>query len=121
MKSGGQRFTRNLDTVVLHEGDTWCCGRTILLSYMGESSVFLMLANGNEATEPVSKKKRWLALGLLIFMIMGATVGELPVVKEAVPSMRLDMFFFVCITTIIMALDEAFPLKNTRNTFLGIS
>ena len=70
---------------------------------MGESSVFLMLANGNEATEPVSRKKRWLALGLLIFMITGATVGELPVVKEAVPSMRLDMFFFVCYTTIIMA------------------
>ena len=71
-----------------------------------------MLANGNEATEPVSKKKRWLALGLLIFMITGATVGELPVVKEAVPSMRLDMFFFVCITTIIMAWTKLFPPKK---------
>ena len=113
VKSGGQRFTRNLDTVVLHEGDTlvlWADDSFI--PTWGESSVFLMLANGNEATEPVSKKKRWLALGLLIFMITGATVGELPVVKEAVPSMRLDMFFFVCITTIIMAWTKLFPPKK---------
>ena len=113
VKSGGQRFTRNLDTVVLHEGDTlvlWADDSFI--PTWGESSVFLMLANGNEATEPVSRKKRWLALGLLIFMITGATVGELPVVKEAVPSMRLDMFFFVCITTIIMAWTKIFPPKK---------
>lgn len=45
-------------------------------------------------------------------MITGATVGELPVVKEAVPSMRLDMFFFVCITTIIMAWTKLFPPKK---------
>ena len=72
VKSGGQRFTRNLDTVVLHEGDTlvlWADDSFI--PTWGESSVFLMLANGNEATEPVSRKKRWLALGLLIFMITG--------------------------------------------------
>ena len=77
VKSGGQRFTRNLDTVVLHEGDTlvlWADDSFI--PTWGESSVFLMLANGNEATEPVSRKKRWLALGLLIFMITGATVAR---------------------------------------------
>ena len=92
---GGERFTHDLDKVTLHEGDTlvlWADDSFI--PTWGESSVFLMLANGNENTEPVSKKKRWLALGLLIFMIVGATVGELPAVKEAIPGMRLDMFFF---------------------------
>ena len=73
---------------------------------------FLLLANGKDGTEPVSRKKRWLALGLLIFMIVGATIGELPVVKEAFPEIRLDMFFFVCITTIIMAWTKIFPPKK---------
>lgn len=113
VKSGGERFTHDLDKVTLYEGDTlvlWADGSFI--PTWGESSVFLMLANGSENTEPVSKKKRWLALGLLIFMITGATVGELPAVKEAIPSLRLDMFFFVCITTIIMAWTKIFPPKK---------
>ena len=103
VKSGGQRFTRDLDRVTLHEGDTlvlWA--DDTFVPTWGESSVFLLLANGTDGTEPVSRTKRWLALGLLIFMIVGATIGELPVVKEAFPEIRLDMFFFVCITTIIM-------------------
>lgn len=113
VKSGGERFTHDLDKVTLHEGDTlvlWADDSFI--PTWGESSVFLMLANGNEHTEPVSKSKRMLALGLLIFMIAGATIGELPVVKEAIPGMRLDMFFFVCITTIIMAWTKLFPPKK---------
>ena len=113
VKSGGQRFTRDLDRVTLHEGDTlvlWADGTFV--PTWGESSVFLLLANGTDGTEPVSRKKRWLALGLLIFMIVGATVGELPAVKGAFPEIRLDMFFFVCITTIIMAWTKIFPPKK---------
>ena len=97
----------------LHEGDTlvlWA--DDTFVPTWGESSVFLLLANGKDGTEPVSRKKRWLALGLLIFMIVGATIGELPVVKEAFPEIRLDMFFFVCITTIIMAWTKIFPPKK---------
>ena len=121
VKSGGQRFTRDLDKVTLHEGDTlvlWA--DDTFVPTWGESSVFLLLANGKDGTEPVSRKKRWLALGLLIFMIVGATVGELPVVKEAFPEIRLDMFFFVCITTIIMAWTKIFS-KNIPNIYLGYS
>ena len=113
VKSGGQRFTRDLDKVTLHEGDTlvlWA--DDTFVPTWGESSVFLLLANGTDGTEPVSRKKRWLALGLLIFMIVGATVGELPVVKDAFPGVRLDMFFFVCITTVIMAWTKIFPPKK---------
>lgn len=33
-------------------------------------------------------------------------------VKEAFPEIRLDMFFFVCITTIIMAWTKIFPPKK---------
>ncbi len=111
--SGGERFTHDLDKVVLHEGDTvvlWA--DDTFIPTWGESSVFLMLANGSEHTEPASRGKRWLALGLLVFMIVGATVGELPAVKEAIPGLRLDMFFFVCITTVIMAWTKIFPPKK---------
>jgi di/tricarboxylate transporter len=45
-------------------------------------------------------------------MIVGATVGELPVVKEMFPDAKLDMFFFVCITTVIMAWTKLFPARK---------
>ena len=74
--------------------------------------MFVLLANGKD-TEPVpGKGKRWFALALLILMIVGATVGELPVVKEAFPEIKLDMFFFVSITTIIMAWTKIFPARK---------
>ena len=114
VKSGGERFTRDLDKVRLQEGDTlvlWA-DETFVPTW-GESSVFIMLANGHDNEPmPMSRRKRWFALGLLIFMITGATIGELPLFKEMFPSVRLDMFFFVCITTVIMAWTKIFPPKK---------
>jgi len=78
----------------------------------GDSRVFLMLANGKEEKTTLSNKKRWLTLGLFLFMIIGATLGELPVTKEAFPDMKLDMFFFVCITMIIMAWTNIFQARK---------
>ena len=109
----GQRFVSNLEDVVLHEGDTLVVmADDSFVKTWGESSVFVLLANGKD-TEPVpGKGKRWFALVLLILMIVGATVGELPVVKEAFPEIKLDMFFFVSITTIIMAWTKIFPARK---------
>lgn len=45
-------------------------------------------------------------------MIVGATVGELPAVRAAFPDMKLDMFFFVSIVTIIMAWLNLFPARK---------
>ncbi len=113
VKTGGQYVTTNLDDVELREGDTlvlWADDSFIRT--WGDSRVFLILANGKEETTPLSNKKRWFALGLFVFMITGATLGELPAVKEAFPDMKLDMFFFVCITTIIMAWTRIFPARK---------
>lgn len=109
----GQRFVNNLDEVVLREGDTLVVmADDTFVPTWGESSVFVMLANGKD-TEPVpGKKKRWFALILLIFMILGATVGELPITKEMFPNIKLDMFFFVSVTTIIMAWTKIFPARK---------
>ena len=108
----GQRFVTNLDDVVLHEGDTLVVmADDTFIPTWGESSVFVLLTNGNEP-DTSGKKKRWFALLLLVLMIVGATVGELPVTKEMFPDIKLDMFFFVSITTIIMAWTNLFPARK---------
>ena len=45
-------------------------------------------------------------------MIFGAAIGELPVMQYVVPGMKFDMFFFVCITTVIMAWAKIFPARK---------
>ena len=108
----GQRFVSNLEEVVLHEGDTLVVmADDTFIPTWGESSVFVLLTNGNEP-DTTGKKKRWFALLLLVLMIVGATVGELPITKEMFPDIKLDMFFFVSITTIIMAWTNLFPARK---------
>lgn len=113
IKRNGQSITRNIETEHFREGDTLVLmADDSFVQTWGESSVFVLLANGKD-TEPVpGKKKRWFALALLILMIVGATVGELPVVKEMFPGVQLDMFFFVSVTTIIMAWTKIFPARK---------
>ena len=112
LRRGGSTYTR-WDDLSFREGDT-----LVLLAddsfqrTWGESSVFIMLANGKDS-EPVGRKKRGLALLLLVLMIAGATVGELPDVKALLPDgVRLDMFFFAGITTVIMAWTHIFPPRK---------
>ena len=113
IKRNGQSITTRLDSEYLREGDTLVLlADDSFLQTWGESSVFVLLANGKD-NEPIpGAKKRWLALTLLIFMITGATVGELPWFKEMFPSVKLDMFFFVSVTTIIMAWTKIFPARK---------
>ena len=60
----------------------------------------------------MSKRKRWMALVLLVLMVAGATVGELPFMREALPTFRLDMFFFAAVTSIIMAWTGMFSARR---------
>lgn len=113
VKRKGKPILGELDNVMILEGDTlvlWA--DDAFIPTWGDSRVFLMVSNGKDEVPNKSNKKRILALGLLIFMIAGATVGELPFMKELVPGMKFDMFFFVCITTIIMAWTKIFPPKK---------
>lgn len=96
------RFKAN-DTLVLWADDTF-------VKTWGESSVFLLLSGPEE--ERVGKKKRYFALILLLLMILGATIGELPITRERYPNIHLDMFFFVSVTTVIMAWTHLFPAKK---------
>ena len=114
IRQGGQEITENLGEVRLQEGDT-----LVLLAddaftrTWGDSSVFLMMTNGKEIpARPVPEWKKWTALALLIIMIVGATVGELPAIQEHFPGVKMDMFFFSAITAVIMAWLKLFPPKK---------
>lgn len=113
VKRKGQPIPGQLDDITILEGDTlvlWADDSFI--PTWGDSRVFLMVSNGKDEVPEESKKKRIIALGLLIFMIAGATVGELPFMKDLIPGMKFDMFFFVCVTTIVMAWTKIFPPKK---------
>lgn len=113
IKRGGQCLTGNLSEEYLREGDTLVLlADDSFIQAWGESSVFVMLANGRDAEPVAGRRKRWFALALLILMIVGATVGELPAVRKALPGIKLDMFFFVSVTTIIMAWTHVFPARK---------
>ena len=76
-----------------------------------ESSVFL-ISSYDDDSQPLCHRKRYLALVLLVFMIAGATIGELPFARELVPGFKFDMFFFACITTVIMAWTGIFNARK---------
>lgn len=112
LRRNGNTYT-NLSKMHFRENDTLVImADDSFIKTWGESSVFIMLANGKDV-EPVGKKKRWLALTLLLIMIIGATVGELPAVQKMLPEgIKLDMFFFVSVTTVIMAWTKIFPPRK---------
>ena len=96
------------DTLVVDADDSF-------MKAWGESRVFWMINRVGEYEPPMGNKKRWFALLLLVLMIIGATVGELPIVTDHFKFIKLDMFFFACVTTIIMAWTRMFsPRKYTK-------
>ncbi|EKC74759.1 Na+/sulfate symporter, partial [human gut metagenome] len=70
--------------------------------------VFVLLANGKDTEPKAGRKKRWFALTLLVLMIVGATVGELPFMEELLPGIDLDMFFFVSCNDCDNGMDQTF-------------
>lgn len=99
-----ERF-REGDTLVLLADDAF-------MQNWGDSSFFLMVSDGRESEPSLSPVKRWTAVVLMALMIVGAAIGELPQFRGIVPGMKFDMFFFVCVTTIIMAWMNIFPARK---------
>lgn len=113
IKRGGQAITKRIDKTRLYEGDTLVVlADDSFVDTWGESSVFLMIANGKDAVPQPKRGKRAFVLTLLILMILGATIGELPITQEMFPNIKLDMFFFAAVTTVIMAWTNTFPARK---------
>ena len=71
-----------------------------------------MLSNGKEYKPLCPPWKKWLALALLTLMIAGATFGSFPFMRRLAPGIRLDMFFWVAVVTVLMACFGIFPAKK---------
>lgn len=101
------------DSQTFREGDTLILDTDgSFISTWGDSSVFLMLSNGRYH-EPVSRGwRKWLAVALLTIMVVGATLGSLPAVQRLSHGIQLDMFFWVCVVTVLMGCFGIFPAKR---------
>ncbi len=93
------------DTLVLMADDSF-------VKTWGDSYVFLMISNGKDVTPTTDKRKKYFAIALLVMMIVGATIGELPWFKATFPNIKLDMFFFAAVTTVLMAWADIFPSRK---------
>ena len=112
VRRDGERQT-DLDRFVFRRGDTLVLDTDgSFVRTWGDSSVFLMVSNGSVHYQAGPKWKKWLALGLLVVMIMGATFGSMPFMERILPGMSLDMFFWACVVTVAMAFFNLFPAKK---------
>lgn len=95
------------------EGDTLVVlADNSFMDNWGDSSFFLMVANGSSARSTLPQYKRVVAVVLLFLMIVGATVGELPWVRESFPRVHLDMFFFAAVVVVVMAWMNIFNARK---------
>ena len=114
LRRGGDTFLmHDMRGVRFREGDTLVLlDEGAFMPNWGDSSFFLMVTDGREPEQSMVPWKRALSIVLLFLMIVGATIGELPAVREAFPKMKLDMFFFVTVVTVLMAWLNIFPARK---------
>ncbi|MEN8157945.1 MAG: SLC13 family permease, partial [Bacteroidota bacterium] len=109
----GERITTNLENLELKTGDNLMLLTTEEFTrYWGESRVFYMASEIGEMDDSKDRRRRWIAMGLVFFMIAGATLGRF------IPSQgknEFDMFFFAAVTVVLMAMMKIFtPKKYTK-------
>ncbi|MBO5134040.1 MAG: SLC13 family permease [Bacteroidaceae bacterium] len=112
-RSGTTMIMHDMRKEKFHEGDTLILlADEAFMQNWGDSSFFLMVNDMREKEPEMGKKKRWFTILLLFLMIAGATIGELPSMRDAIPGMKLDMFFFVSLVVVIMAWCNIFPARK---------
>lgn len=112
---------RNGETFLMHdmrkvryrEGDTLVllADEEFVVNW-GDSSFFLMVSSSRSLPNTLSRVKRWTAVALVALMVIGATIGELPSVRQAFPKVHLDMFFFASVVVVLMAWLQIFPARK---------
>lgn len=104
---------KDMNSYEFKEGDTLILEtQESFFTIWGESTEFLMLSNGRPHNIPSAGWKKWASISLLTLMIIGATFGQMPRIKALLPGINMDMFFWVCIVTVIMAVLNLFPVKK---------
>ena len=73
----GERITTNLENLELKVGDNLMLLTTEdFTRYWGESRVFYMATEIGEMDDSKDRRRRWIAMILVAFMIIGATLGR---------------------------------------------
>lgn len=112
-RGGNTLLMHDMRKETFREGDTLVLlADEAFMANWGDSSFFLMVSDMRQKDPAMGRKKRWFTIVLLALMIIGATVGEFPGMQNLVPGMKFDMFFFVCLTVLIMAWTNIFPARK---------
>ena len=73
----GERITTNLENLELKVGDNLMLLTTEdFTRYWGESRVFYMATEIGEMDDTKDRRRRWIAMILVVLMITGATLGR---------------------------------------------
>lgn len=106
----GERITTNMQSVELKSGDNLMLLTTDDFSrYWGESRAFYMSSEIGDMDSSKDKRKRWLAVGITLLMVIGATIGgQIP----SYGNVELDMFFFAAVAMVLMASLKIFSAKK---------
>ncbi|HJF42902.1 MAG TPA: SLC13 family permease [Coprobacter fastidiosus] len=106
----GERITTGLNKLKLQEGDNLVLlTDDSFISTWGDSKVFYLVSDARDFEIPQQKSRRWLASVILIFMIVGATIGEY---MPKVNGMKIDMFYFAAAALFAMTALKIFPAKK---------
>ncbi|MBO5672531.1 MAG: SLC13 family permease [Alistipes sp.] len=112
LRRGGE-VVGDMRTLRFREGDTLLLAADDrFIPTWGDSSVFLILTNDHDHTPPSTPLRKWVALSLLLIMIAGATLGDMPFIEKLCPALSLDMFFWAAVIAVIMAFTGLFPAKQ---------
>lgn len=121
-RGGEIHIIKDLRTERYQEGDTLVLlGDDEFMDNWGDSSFFLMVdASRPQKEKDMGSKKKWFTVVLLFLMIFGAAIGELPEMRtwaETNYGMKFDMFFWVCVVTVIMAWLNIFNARKYTKYF----
>ncbi len=96
----GERITSNLRSLKLKEGDNLVLLTSDrFIKNWGESKIFYLTTYIGDHDQTIGKAKKWMALGILGLMIVGATAADyLP----KFGNLNTDMFFFSAIAAMLM-------------------
>lgn len=123
LRRGGENYLiRDLHNERYQEGDALVLlGDDDFMTNWSDSSFFIMVdASRPQKEKDLGLKKRWFTVILLFLMIFGAAVGELPEMRELAEArfgMKFDMFFWVCVVTVIMAWLNIFNARKYTKFF----
>lgn len=106
----GERITSNLSSVRMKPGDN-----LVLLTddkfikNWGESKIFYLTSYIGEHSSSNGRTKRWLALGIMLIMIAGATFGKYVYTPRDI---SFDMFYFAALAAVLMVWLKILPAQK---------